>query len=244
MVQPIRHKVVVTRERVLVTLVVIWTSGFVYSLIVNVTTSAVEDGQCRLLAYWTSQEAKLFFGVVNSSLRYVIPCLVFILCYSHMAWFLHKRKFVVGVMTVNSSVRESNMERARNNVLKTLIYVGVANIFCSSWNQILFILFNAGILEAEVFSTAFFRFSVAAYYSNLMVNPFIYALKYKQFQKSAKMIFCKPCQARTQAVGSSTNPSNSNSGRNTMSRDLGTPREELSTMGAHGNIGTRGNSVQ
>ena len=50
-------------------------------------------------------------------------------------------------------------------------------------------MFNVGY-PAD-FTSDFYHFSVILCYVNCCINPFIYAIKYEQFQQAAKRLFCR-----------------------------------------------------
>ena len=78
--------------------------------------------------------------------------------------------------------------RAKHNVVKTLAVVIICFIFCWIWNEVFFLLFNLG--GKVSFSSRFYKFSLIAVYLNCCLNPFIYAFKYREFQKGLKKLFC------------------------------------------------------
>lgn len=81
--------------------------------------------------------------------------------------------------------------RAKRNVIKTLVIVSTAFIFCTSWNQWFFFLFNLGVFDFTALSSNFYHFSVVAMFVNCCVNPVIYAAQYEEFQKGLRSVFFK-----------------------------------------------------
>ena len=82
------------------------------------------------------------------------------------------------------------MERARKNVLKTLIIVVCSFVFCWSWNQIYFLIFNLGGGSID-FTGAFYNFTVVMVFMNCCINPFIYVAKYEEFRRAMRNLFHK-----------------------------------------------------
>lgn len=70
------------------------------------------------------------------------------------------------------------MARARSNVIKTLALVAFFFIFCWSWNQIYYLLYNFGLDVS--FTSRFYNFTVIMVYVSCCVNPVVYTVKYEQ----------------------------------------------------------------
>ncbi|XP_038048202.1 cholecystokinin receptor type A-like [Patiria miniata] len=79
--------------------------------------------------------------------------------------------------------------RARRNTFKTLLVVFVTFLICWSPNQIIFLSWNFG-WDAK-FTDWYFVLTLALVATNSCVNPFIYALKYKQFRYGLLQILGK-----------------------------------------------------
>ena len=82
-------------------------------------------------------------------------------------------------------------ERARKNVIKTLVIVSSAFILCTSANQWFFFLYNLGLFSPAVISSNFSHLTVIAMFANCCVNPFIYAAQYDEFQKAMRAIWLR-----------------------------------------------------
>jgi len=96
--------------------------------------------------------------------------------------------------------------RAKKNVIKTMLLVSIGFIICTSWNQVFFFLYNLGFFDVTAFNGNFYHFSVVAMFANCCVNPFIYAVKFRDFQKGLKKLFIKRGQSvdQTSTVEQST----------------------------------------
>ncbi|XP_072178657.1 galanin receptor 2a-like [Diadema setosum] len=78
-------------------------------------------------------------------------------------------------------------DRARKNIVKTLLIVSVTFAVCWTPNQIMYLNFNlGGYLD---FESGFYYFSVILAFCNMCINPFIYAFKYRRFKKGVKKLF-------------------------------------------------------
>lgn len=75
----------------------------------------------------------------------------------------------------------------RRNVTITLFIMFLVYVICWTPNQLTFLQFNLG--GALDFNGAWYHITVFMAFLNTCVNPIIYALKHKQFQKGMKEIF-------------------------------------------------------
>ncbi|XP_022093722.1 beta-3 adrenergic receptor-like [Acanthaster planci] len=233
---PFRYQVLATREKSVAVIIGLWLSAFVfnsYSLFIRY----YEAGQCRqrLVAN------PLALGVAVFSVTYLLPVVVMVFVYTHIAVVLKKgagrvQPKLAGltpgpppgtgveptVATANAGAgdqqqgagpsgttapegRGESLMRARRNTFKTLLLVSVAFTVCWTPNEVIFFLFNLGV-DVD-FTSVVYIVSVAMVASNGCVNPFIYAIKYKQFRKALKALTC--AKSGTD-VGSSLTATNNN----------------------------------
>ena len=73
---------------------------------------------------------------------------------------------------------------ARTNTIKTFLLVGICFIICWSNNQGYFLLYNLGY-GIELKGT-YFNFATLMAFGNCTVNPFIYLIKYKDYQNALR----------------------------------------------------------
>ena len=76
--------------------------------------------------------------------------------------------------------RDRIKHKARRNIIQTLAIVGACFVVCHSGSQILFCILNLGF-NIDLNAT-YYRVCVLLSFLNCTVNPFIYALNYRQFQ--------------------------------------------------------------
>ena len=191
-VHPLYHHNAFSRKTVFVMAGSSWIPGIVVIMCFLVPTSGVVNGRCLVMSLFYSPFWKKVCGVFLFIFQYFIPIIVFITCYTKI--FICLRTGVQPETQPNPNEPTSQKARARRNVLKTLVIVVLCYIMCNSWNQFLFLSFNFGYhLDYE---SAFYNFTVIAMFTNSCINPFIYALKYKTFQKEFRKVFFK-CGATT-----------------------------------------------
>ncbi|XP_038077124.1 cholecystokinin receptor-like [Patiria miniata] len=85
--------------------------------------------------------------------------------------------------------QQDSLLRARRNTFKTLVIVFAVFLICWSPSQITFFMFNLGWLKLD-FSGPLNVFSTFMVAANCCVNPIIYCIKYKQFQRGVRYLFC------------------------------------------------------
>ena len=172
------------------------------------------------MTLWPSDKVKTIFGLVLMFIQFFIPVMVLIICYSKIVWVLTRRINTDLMKTksaidnsefpgakVNNSIQvkdtgKDKFELARRNTIKTLLTVGICFIICWSQNQVRYFLYNCGY-EID-FNSTYHLFTVLMVFLNCTVNPFIYLVKYRDYQQALKIFFhCK----KTQESKNSLNPS-------------------------------------
>ena len=131
--------------------------------------------------------------------------MVLIICYGKIVWVLTRRintDLVINKSPIDSSKNVSDpaddvktvkqatdagkekFQLARRNTIKTLLIVGLCFIICWSQNQIIYFMHNCGY---EVnFNTTYFQSTVVMVFLNCIVNPFIYLIKYRDYQEALR----------------------------------------------------------
>lgn len=81
----------------------------------------------------------------------------------------------------------NSTSRARRNLIKTIITVGVCNVLLWSVNQIGILMHHFG--NDQIYNNQnVFDFSIALVFLSCCINPIIYALQYRHFQKAIKVV--------------------------------------------------------
>ena len=179
---------------------------------------------CRVVELWPSEDVKTAFGLGLMFVQFFIPFMVLIICYGKIVWVLTRRintNLVINKSPMDSSKNVSDpaddvktvkqatdtgkekFQLARRNTIKTLLIVGLCFIICWSQNQIIYFMHNCGY---EVnFNTTYFQSTVVMVFLNCIVNPFIYLIKYRDYQEALRYFFhCIKEQEGSNSLNSST----------------------------------------
>ena len=193
-VHPIWHKTKMTRKKAAASVVFIWLFGPAYNMAYMIPTSGTtEDGHCVLYTMWPSTLWQRAVGVLTIFMQFFCPLFLLIFFYTKMVLVLRRR--VAPEENANcqrppvQTKKTDSMARARKNILKTLAMVAFTFVFCWSWNQVYFLMFNLG-LSIDL-TSIFYNFTVVMVFMNCCINPFIYITKYEQFQKTMKRLSSK-----------------------------------------------------
>jgi hypothetical protein len=185
-VHPLIHRSSFTFRKALITVIIIWLIGPVYQFTLNVSTSAVVNGQCFMQTIWPNDYVKMSQTVLIFTVLYIAPISVFAFCYTKMGFVLYRGHIKVAPATTasgttgNTKPRSTASKRALHNIVKTMIVVSVAFFVCTSMNQWLFFLFSVGLFDYSIFSSPVYNASVIMFYMNCCVNPVIYVAGYHQ----------------------------------------------------------------
>ena len=85
--------------------------------------------------------------------------------------------------------RGDKFQIARRNTIKTLLIVGLCFIICWSNNQVYYLMYNLGY-DVD-WNGIYYQFTMLMVFMNCVINPFIYLLKYEDYQKAIKRFFGK-----------------------------------------------------
>ena len=122
------------------------------------------------------------FGVFLIIIQFVIPLIILVYCYGRIVWILTRR--ITADMQSNHT---DTFQLARANTIKTFLLVGVCFIICWSNNQVYYLMYNLGY-EAD-WNGIYFQFTVLMVFLNCTINPFIYLIKYQDYQVALKKLF-------------------------------------------------------
>ena len=169
--------------------------GLVFNLARMVpTTRVTPEGVCLQHAIWPNQFWFKFTSIIVSILYFFFP-FTFILSLYLSIFFHLKKKASSNMFKEGKSSHTSVMDKAKVNVLKTLILLSSCFFLCWCWNITFYLLFILGVPMSM--NTMFYNFTVFMMNVNCCINPFCYAVQYREFQQQAKRIFCH-CKLKSQ----------------------------------------------
>ena len=135
-------------------------------------------------AFWQSLLFSSIFGVFLITIQFIIPFIILIYCYGRIVWILSRR--------IDSNLQTSDTQTekfllARKNTIKTFLLVGLCFVICWSNNQVYYLMYNLGYNVD--WNGIYFQFTVLMVFLNCTVNPFIYLIKYQDYQSALKKLF-------------------------------------------------------
>ena len=152
------------------------------------TTNIAHGGICIQYSAWPSLFWFKFASVVVSIVYFFFPFLFISALY--LLIFLHLRKLASQKsLSEGQGDKMNTMNKAKTNVLKTLLLLSSWFFLCWCW--IIFMLFIYALGVPVNFDSDFYNFSVFMTNINCCINPFCYAVQYKEFQEHAKSIICR-----------------------------------------------------
>lgn len=192
-VHPLRHRVWVTKRRLALAAVTASVAGALLKspyVFGGVVYRAPND--LCLLQVYPSQTIDAVVGIYNSVVEYFLPLSTIAFCYIQMARSLRRSSRCGGgggVVVVGQS-ENSTVSRARRNVIKTLLYVVVAFVVCTTWKQVLILLKSVFRINYDVSGPAFNAAQIMSY-SVCCVDPAIYIFHYEEFRLGLRKIFLR-----------------------------------------------------
>ena len=138
---------------------------------------------------------------MNTSLQFFVPLLIILCFYAHMIVAIRlKSRQIAPVtnqpqahsqnITNQTTVQHNKMSNVAKNVTKTLMTVTLFFVFCWCFNSVYFILAVEGSSGLTLNSQIYYISSYLVC-ANQIINPFLYALQYKQFQAQTAKICCR-----------------------------------------------------
>ena len=90
----------------------------------------------------------------------------------------------------SEDARRAKFQLARSNLIKTLFVVAFSFVICFLGNEVYYLIYGLGF-EVE-WNGGLYNFTVGMFFLNCTINPFIYLVNYKDFQKALMEQFhCK-----------------------------------------------------
>lgn len=186
-VHPVKHRNWVTRKRLLLVVVGVSVSGFLLKMpYVFGGVSIRGDGSCIVRSFPTATIANVS-GTYNFLLEFLLPLLIIAFCYIQITRSLSRRRSVQP--GAPATVNPGNLAKAgaRRNGIKTLFYVVLVFLICTSFKNVL-VLFQ--MISGIPFSAGDPTFNGAQLLSFIVccTNPFIYSFHYEEFKVGLRKV--------------------------------------------------------
>ena len=147
-------------------------------------------GVCKIHSFWPSVLFSSIFGVFLFIIEFIGPLIILIYCYGRIVWVLTRR---IDSKLETISTRADTFQLARKNTLKTFFMISICFVICWSCEQEFYFMFNIGYNVD--FNDTFYHVSILMAFINCTINPFIYLIKYKDYQQALK--HCLNCMRST-----------------------------------------------
>jgi 7 transmembrane receptor (rhodopsin family) len=185
-VNPIRHKLSLTKTKVILTCIAVWLIGLVSKVIGIVNTTIIVDETCKT-GFYGDYGAKFSLGLFIFGGEFFIPLCIIAACYNRTLKAVRQFSFA----STSGTESKSQMIRARKNIIKLLAIIVVAFVLTVAPRHFMLLLTTVGMYYIDLNSTPFVA-SVVLNYSNCCIKPLIYFFKYEEFQKGLKcLVRCK-----------------------------------------------------
>ena len=124
-------------------------------------------------------------GIFLIFVESLIPLMILIYCYGRILWIIRAR---IGSNMGSEYAQRAKFELARNNLIKTLFIVAFFIVLCYTGIDAFYLYSHLG---GEVdWSSDLYHFCLGMYFMSCTINPFIYLVNYKDFQKALMEQFC------------------------------------------------------
>ncbi|XP_063168241.1 cannabinoid receptor 2 [Candoia aspera] len=175
--KPSQYKLLVTRRRAVVALLVLWAT------VLSLSSLPLLGWNCCSLHCTCSQ---LFPFVANSYLSSWITMVMILLAsiiyaYTYILWKAHQHALYMKKYHLEVSQQNTKM-RIDIKLAKTLLIVLMVLVIC--WSPGLFLMTYSLFSKMENFARTVFAFCITLCLVNSMVNPAIYALQSKELRSS------------------------------------------------------------
>ena len=144
----------------------------------------IVSGTCLLYSFWPSALIHRIVGVFFIAEKYLVPLFILMYCYGKIIWVLSKRA-ESNLDTTDS--QGDKFQLAKKNTIKTFLIVSVCFVLCWFNAQLAYLLYNLGFNIS--LAGTYNKVSTVIAFVNCTINPFIYLIKYRDYQVALKSFF-------------------------------------------------------
>ncbi|XP_077865114.1 tachykinin-like peptides receptor 99D [Saccoglossus kowalevskii] len=182
--RPLTYNMYYTTRSLVIQVIVAWLSSVLLEM-TFIFFHRGGDGVCILFDYPSVQVGR-FFGVFYFVVGYFIPTVAMVWAYSRILASLHISPSHMNNM---EDKRTKTLRMARKRLIKMLLIVLIAYFICWTPDSLLFLVHNLG--GPTDYYSDYFHIIILLAFANSILNPFIYAFKYTQFQRGFINNFCR-----------------------------------------------------
>ena len=160
---------------------------FINDVVILIPTNTIIDGVCYNVVLWPSNTLRLIYLIWIIIIYYVFIIIIFIYCYWRILLVIRRQAQVMA----GSSAAQAQSNKARNNVVKTMIIVSAfyAILWLPAYTSQFVMTVNP---HAIPLLESFYYAAVFLAYSYMIINPFIYAISFDPVKRILlEMIPCK-----------------------------------------------------
>ncbi|XP_071848453.1 allatostatin-A receptor-like [Apostichopus japonicus] len=195
-VYPLEYRIKAQKRTAVIVCLAAWIIGTSTAAYFPITHYV--DGDCECTKVSLSTGASVTIALLAFLSTYVFPLLIMMFVYVSIFCVLRPNKVLSSLtqVTYTASSSESTatrrltrgrLTRGRKNVLMTMVLVCVVYAICWTPDQVLYLYHN--LIKHQDWSLPLHRIAILLAASNVCINPFIYTLKYRSFQRGLKKVF-------------------------------------------------------
>ena len=200
--QTYRFAVGAVRKRMVLVAILTWLLGFLPDCTWAIVHDITAPGECY--ASFKSKYARVVAGIVVFTVTFLAPLSLMVFAYFQIIRQLRRNARRVGQnelvhsveLASNSSGNRNNRpnqvvdvkSKVNRNIIKTMVTVSTVYGMCWAPSAMTYFLYNLGLIDINWDGPwdAVCEITVSC---NMIINPFIYTMQYKQFQEGLKKVF-------------------------------------------------------
>ena len=185
---PMQYNIDDVNKRLPFVLALAWLLGFIFPF-VNICITYVDNQAC-LFTYKYNPDIigdliPIYFFIIDCG----IPAIIMVFAYIKMGLVLRGSRLNKTISSDKTHQQTDTIRQAEVNIYQTCVMLMIVFVLCWSNNCIGVALFMIGYLPHM--NTTYHNVSVVLILMNSCINPYIYALRYKEFQQRIRTLVCQ-----------------------------------------------------
>ena len=154
----------------------------------------VVDGACVWIGGTLPHKELLIIYAYYVLNGFVIPGGIMMILYTRMGILIFRSHMLQKTMTTKTDgKKKGTLGKAQLNVFFTCVSLMMLFFCCWSWNQISIMMWIGGVVTAN---PTLFHISAMLVVFNSVINPFVYVIRYEEFQKHLKILILQKLLGR------------------------------------------------